>query len=107
VAKFRAVTRWGDLDKVLEGIKAAQDAGLETPRGLDWDSGHRRGRSMPGSNRPAPSRRNLPLDALEVESVETVLPAESSGCQIGNVAFVRLGLRSGGHRKKGDHYRAA
>jgi cyclic pyranopterin phosphate synthase len=27
-AKFRAVTRWGDLDKVLEGIKAAQDAGI-------------------------------------------------------------------------------
>jgi len=26
--KFRAVTRWGDLDKVLDGIKAAQDAGL-------------------------------------------------------------------------------
>src|SRR5215475_10558472 len=27
-AKFRAVTRWGDLDQVLEGIKSAQDAGL-------------------------------------------------------------------------------
>jgi cyclic pyranopterin phosphate synthase len=27
-AKFRAVTRWGDLAKVLEGIKAAQDAGI-------------------------------------------------------------------------------
>src|ERR1700720_581015 len=27
-AKFRAVTRWGDLDQVLDGIKAAQDAGL-------------------------------------------------------------------------------
>jgi cyclic pyranopterin phosphate synthase len=27
-AKFRAVTRWGDLDKVLEGIKAAQAAGI-------------------------------------------------------------------------------
>jgi cyclic pyranopterin phosphate synthase len=26
--KFRAVTRWGDLDQVLDGIKAAQDAGL-------------------------------------------------------------------------------
>ena len=26
--KFRAVTRWGDLAKVLEGIKAAQKAGL-------------------------------------------------------------------------------
>src|SRR5580698_2017491 len=27
-AKFRAVTRWGDLDKVLDGIAAAKDAGL-------------------------------------------------------------------------------
>ena len=27
-AEFRAVTRWGDLDKVLEGIKAAQDVGI-------------------------------------------------------------------------------
>ena len=27
-AKFRAVTRWGDLDKVVDGIKAAQEAGL-------------------------------------------------------------------------------
>ena len=27
--KFRAITRWGDLDKVMEGIDAAQAAGLE------------------------------------------------------------------------------
>ena len=27
--KFRAITRWGDLDKVLAGIEAAQAAGLE------------------------------------------------------------------------------
>jgi GTP 3',8-cyclase len=27
-AKFHAVTRWGHLDQVLDGIKAAQDAGL-------------------------------------------------------------------------------
>ncbi len=27
-AKFRAVTRWGELDKVLDGIKAAREAGL-------------------------------------------------------------------------------
>jgi GTP 3',8-cyclase len=27
-AKFRAVTRWGDLDKVLDGIAAARQAGL-------------------------------------------------------------------------------
>jgi len=28
-AKFRAITRWGDLDKVLAGIDAAQAAGLK------------------------------------------------------------------------------
>jgi cyclic pyranopterin phosphate synthase len=27
-AKFRAVTRWGDLNQVLDGVRAAQDAGL-------------------------------------------------------------------------------
>jgi cyclic pyranopterin phosphate synthase len=27
-AKFKAITRWGDLDKVLAGIEAARDAGL-------------------------------------------------------------------------------
>src|SRR5438128_983960 len=27
--KFRAITRWGELDKVLAGIAAARDAGLE------------------------------------------------------------------------------
>ena len=27
-ARFRAITRWGDLDKVLAGIEAARDAGL-------------------------------------------------------------------------------
>ena len=28
-AKFRAITRWGDLSKVKDGIKAAQRAGLK------------------------------------------------------------------------------
>ena len=27
-AKFRQITRWGELSKVLDGIKAAQDAGI-------------------------------------------------------------------------------
>jgi GTP 3',8-cyclase len=27
--KFRAITRWGDLDKVLKGVDAAQEAGLQ------------------------------------------------------------------------------
>ncbi|MBO3760705.1 GTP 3',8-cyclase MoaA [Ciceribacter sp. L1K22] len=28
-AKFRAITRWGEFDKVMEGIEAAQSAGLK------------------------------------------------------------------------------
>ncbi len=27
--KFRTITRWGDLDKVMDGIRTAQDAGLK------------------------------------------------------------------------------
>ena len=53
--KFRAITRWGDLDKVLAGVDAAQRAGLavkinavalkgvnedEIPQLLEWAHGH-------------------------------------------------------------------
>ena len=53
--KFRAITRWGDLGRVLAGITAARDAGLavkintvvlkdlnedEIPRLLDWAHGN-------------------------------------------------------------------
>jgi cyclic pyranopterin phosphate synthase len=53
-AKFRAITRWGDLDQVLAGIDAAQNAGLkikinavalkgvndnEFPRLIEWAHG--------------------------------------------------------------------
>ena len=44
-AKFRAITRWGDLDKVLAGIEAARVGG---PRGQDQRGGaeeHERGRN--------------------------------------------------------------
>jgi cyclic pyranopterin phosphate synthase len=52
--KFRAITRWGDLDRVLSGIEAARDAGLavkinavalknlnedEIPTLMDWAHG--------------------------------------------------------------------
>src|SRR5215813_132045 len=54
VAKFRAITRWGSLDRVLAGIEAARSAGLkikinavalksvnedEFPRLLEWAHG--------------------------------------------------------------------
>src|SRR5258707_5089804 len=35
-AKFRAITRWGDLDKVLAGIEAARSAGPAFPQHAGW-----------------------------------------------------------------------
>ena len=58
-AKFRAITRWGDLDKVLAGIEAARSAGLavkinavalkglneeEIPSLMEW--AHRKGMGL-------------------------------------------------------------
>ncbi len=55
-AKFKSITRWGDLAKVQDGIKAAQDAGLaikinavalkgvndaEIPEMIRWAHGHK------------------------------------------------------------------
>ena len=35
--KFRAITRWGDLDKVLAGIEAARDAGADLIVAINTD----------------------------------------------------------------------
>src|ERR1700678_347174 len=60
-AKFRAITRWGDLDKVLAGIEAARAAGLavkintvalkglnedEIPSLIEWAHGKRMGLTL-------------------------------------------------------------
>ncbi len=58
-AKFRAITRWGDLDKVLGGIEAARAAGLAVKimgarqgHGADADRGHADGRHRRRAHRP-------------------------------------------------------
>ena len=42
--KFRAITRWGDLDKVLAGIDAAQAAGPQDQDQRGRAQGRQRGR---------------------------------------------------------------
>ena len=42
--KFRAITRWGELDKVLDGIDAAQAAGLRGQDQRGGAEGRQRGR---------------------------------------------------------------
>src|SRR6266853_201167 len=59
-----------------------------------------------GQHRAASGRCSLPLDPLKDEA-EPVLPAEISGCQVRNGAFVRLCLCSGAHRKRGNQHSAA
>jgi len=44
-AKFRAITRWGDLDKVLDGIEAARAAGLAVKINAVALRKHQRGRN--------------------------------------------------------------
>jgi len=78
--KFRAITRWGDLSKVLGGIEAAQAAGLavkintvalrgvnedEIPDMLDW--AHGRGMDLT-------LIETMPLGDIEEDRVEQYLP---------------------------------
>jgi cyclic pyranopterin phosphate synthase len=78
--KFRAITRWGDLKKVLAGISAAQEAGLkvkintvalrninedEIPGMLDW--AHGRGMDLT-------LIETMPLGEIDGDRMEQYLP---------------------------------
>ena len=78
--KFRRITRWGDLGKVMEGIDAAQAAGLavkinavalkdlnedEIPRLLEW--AHGRGMDLT-------LIEVMPLGEIETQRVDQYLP---------------------------------
>ncbi|MFL4972319.1 MAG: GTP 3',8-cyclase MoaA, partial [Microvirga sp.] len=78
--KFRRITRWGDFGKVMEGIDAAQAAGLrvkinavalkdlnedEIPRLLEW--AHGRGMDMT-------LIEVMPLGEIETQRVDQFLP---------------------------------
>ncbi|ACK50024.1 molybdenum cofactor biosynthesis protein A [Methylocella silvestris BL2] len=79
-AKFKSITRWGDLAQVLRGADAAQDAGIalkinmvalagvnddEIPRMLEW--AHRRGADLT-------LIEVMPLGKIEAERAHQFLP---------------------------------
>ncbi len=104
-AKFRAITRWGDLDKVLAGIEAARAAGLavkinavalknlneeEIPALMEWAHG-----------------KGMALTLIEVmpmgdigrgayRPIRTVVPAPRASCQA--IYLIRSRRR---HRRSG------
>ena len=101
--KFRAITRWGDLDQVLAGIDAAQAAGLAvkinavalkdvnedeiadlmhwahgTRHGADPDRGHADGRDRRGPHRPVSAAVAGPRPAASA-SRSTDSPTSTGG----------------------------
>ena len=80
-AKFRAITRWGNLDKVLAGIDAAQAAGLAVKINAVALRGRQRGRD-PGADRHGRMDEGfdmtlietMPLGDIDGDRTEQYLP---------------------------------
>ncbi|MFL5234943.1 MAG: GTP 3',8-cyclase MoaA [Microvirga sp.] len=101
--KFRRITRWGDFGKVMEGIDAAQAAGLrvkinavalkdlnedEIPRLLEW--AHGRGMDMT-------LIEVMPLGEVETQRVDQFLPLSLVRARLGErYTLEDLDERSGG-----------
>ncbi|MDB5594927.1 MAG: molybdenum cofactor biosynthesis protein [Hyphomicrobiales bacterium] len=87
-AKFRSITRWGDLDRVMQGLDAAQAAGLaikinavalkgfnedEAPRMIEW--AHGRGMDITFIE-------VMPLGEIEDARVDQYLPLSQLRAQL-------------------------
>ena len=123
--KFRKITRWGDLPKVIAGIDAAQEAGLkvkinvvalrgvneeEIPELISW--AHGRGMEMT-------LIETMPMGDVDADRTEQYLPLSLVKAQLakrftmdslddrtgGPARYVRLRETGGGDRKaEGDEY---
>ena len=109
-AKFRAITRWGDLAKVLDGIQAAQNAGLsvkinavalkgvnelEIPDMIRWAHGRQMDftliETMPmGDIDGDRTAHYLPLSQVRAELAEEFSLEESSYQTGGPARYVRV-----------------
>jgi cyclic pyranopterin phosphate synthase len=78
--KFRAITRWGDLDKVLAGIEAAQAAGLKIKinavalKGLNEDEAVALTRWAHGRGMDMTFIEVMPLGEIDGARVDQYLP---------------------------------
>ena len=79
-AKFRAITRWGDLDKVMEGIAAAQAAGLHVKinavalKGVNEDEIDDMIRWTHGSGMDLTLIETMPLGEIGADRTDQYLP---------------------------------
>jgi cyclic pyranopterin phosphate synthase len=101
--KFRAVTRWGDLDKVLAGLDAARAAGLkiklnavalkdfneaELPEMLRWAHGHGMDLTV---------IETMPMGEIDADRTDQYLPLSILRAQLERqFTLTDIGYRTGG-----------
>src|ERR1700728_3875366 len=79
-AKFRAITRWGDLDKVLDGIEAARAAGLAVKinavalKGMDEDEIASLIEWAPGKRMGLPLIEVMPMGDIGMGRIDQYVP---------------------------------
>ena len=79
-AKFKAITRWGDLDKVMDGIEAAQAAGLHVKinavalKGVNEDEIDDLIRWTHGAGMDLTLIETMPLGEIDADRTDQYLP---------------------------------
>ena len=96
--KFRAITRWGDLDKVLAGIDAAQAAGLEGQDQRGGAQGRQRGRDRRADRMGAWPRHGSHGDRGDAARRHRRGPARSVSAAVDGARAARRTLHARGHR---------
>ena len=87
-AKFRSITRWGDLDKVLAGLDAAQAAGLQVKinavalAGVNEDEFETMVRWAHGRDMDITFIEVMPLGDIEAARVDQYLPLNRVQAQL-------------------------
>ena len=87
--RFRAITRWGDLDKVLQGVDAAQKAGLSIKlnvvalKGLNEDEFVEIVRWAHGRGADVTFIEVMPLGEIESARVDQYLPLTQVRARLG------------------------
>jgi cyclic pyranopterin phosphate synthase len=89
--KFRTITRWGDLSKVLAGVDAAQDAGLQVKinavalAGVNEDEFEPMVRWAHGRGMDLTFIEVMPLGDIEAARVDQYLPLNRVQAQLSDV----------------------
>jgi GTP 3',8-cyclase len=102
-AKFRAITRWGDFQKVMAGISAAQEAGLAVKintvalRGVNEDEAFELIEWAHGRSMELTFIEVMPLGEIEVGRAEQYLPLSELRAKIST----RLTLSPSNHLSGG------